>query len=401
MFSVKTFAALKHPNYRIWFWGQMISVFGYWVQASAQGFLVYELTGSPAFLGYVTFFGGLPAWILMLYSGVVADRYSRRKILIMAQSAMMLLALVLAFLTFSGTVKPWHIILLSFFTGMANAFDTPARHAFIAEIVPNEDLPNAIALNSVLFHTGTSLGPAVGGIIYSVWGAAWCFSINAVTFLAVLGALLSMKVTHKTKSVDKRNLREEVLEGIKYSVRHPQIRLLMAITMLISCFGISLFTILPAWAVDILHGDASTNGFLQTARGVGALAAALILANLATSKQRITLFFNSLIIFPCFLLLLSASTSLASSIALLFMVGLSSQFIFTLTNSFIQLYVQPDLRGRVMSIYLLTFFGFVPFGSLLIGWTTEIYGPAHAIAITAIIILLAALTAYPKRKEFA
>ena len=176
----RTFTALKYPNYRLWFWGQMISMLGTWMQITAQGFLIYDITRSPVYLGYVGFASGLPTWVFMLYGGVIADRFSRRKILVITQSIMMALAAILAILTFTSLVQPWHIIVLAFLLGTANAFDAPSRVSFVNELVDKPDLTNAIALNSTMFNTATATGPAIAGIAYAVAGPAWCFTINAV-----------------------------------------------------------------------------------------------------------------------------------------------------------------------------------------------------------------------------
>jgi len=189
-----TFAALRYPNYRLWFYGQMISLMGTWMQATAQGFLVFELTRSSVYLGYVGFASGVPAWLFTLYGGFIADRIQRRNLLIMTQTSMMILAFILAGLTFLGIVQPWHIIALSFLLGVTNAFDAPARQAFVLEMVPREDLTNAVALNATMFNTGTAFGPAIAGITYAMFGPAWCFIINGVSFIAIIAALAMMKL---------------------------------------------------------------------------------------------------------------------------------------------------------------------------------------------------------------
>jgi len=190
----QTFAALKYPNYRLWFWGQMVSLFGTWMQSTAQGFLVFQLTHSPAYLGYVGFAAGLPSWLFMLYAGVIADRMSRRTLLVITQTCMMVLAFIIAGLTFLGLVQPWHILVLALILGVANAFDAPARMAFVLEMVEREDLTNAIALNSAMFNSALVVGPAVAGITYAAFGPAWCFTINGFSFIAVIAALLAMRL---------------------------------------------------------------------------------------------------------------------------------------------------------------------------------------------------------------
>jgi MFS family permease len=178
----RTFAALQHRNYRLWFVGQLVSMVGTWMQSTAQGYLVFELTRSPAYLGYVGFAAGVPSWLFMLYGGVVADRMSRRNLLLITQTVMMILAFGLAGLTFSGLIQPWHLILLAFGLGVANAFDAPARQAFVLEMVSREDLTNAIALNSTMFNLATVIGPAVAGVAYAILGPAWCFTLNGLSF---------------------------------------------------------------------------------------------------------------------------------------------------------------------------------------------------------------------------
>ncbi|MGQ0571200.1 MAG: MFS transporter [Armatimonadota bacterium] len=251
----QTFAALRHPNYRLWFRGQMVSLFGTWMQTTAQGFLVYELTRSPAYLGYVGFAAGAPSWFLTLYGGVVADRVPRRTLLIITQTSMMLLAFLLAGLTFLGLIRPWHIVVLALCLGIANAFDSPARQAFAAELVHREDLTNAIALNAIMFNTGTAVGPAAAGITYAALGPAWCFALNGVSFLAVIGALLGMRIIPGSIRPQRPSALEDLKDGIRYVAAQPVMRTLVGLVAAISLFGISMNTLMPAWAVSILGGD--------------------------------------------------------------------------------------------------------------------------------------------------
>ena len=193
-FWQRTFAALQYPNYRLWFMGQLVSLVGTWMQITAQSFLVFELTHSTAYLGYVGFANGLPSWLFMLYGGVIADRMSRRKLLMITQSTMMVLAFLLAGLAFAGLVQPWQIVVLALALGTANAFDAPARQAFVLELVDRPDLTNAIALNSSMFNLATVVGPTVAGLTYAAFGAAWCFALNGVSFIAVIIALVLMRL---------------------------------------------------------------------------------------------------------------------------------------------------------------------------------------------------------------
>jgi len=298
----QTFTALKHPNYRLWFFGQLVSLLGTWMQMTAQSYLVFELTKSPAFLGYVTFAFGLPSWIFMLYGGVIADRMSRRKLMLIAQSFMMVLAFVLAWLTFSGLILPWHIVILAFLLGVANAFDAPARQAIIFELVEKKDITNAIALNSTLFNLSAVIGPAAAGVIYMAFGPGWCFAINGISYLAVIAALTLMKLEPQAASPNSSSTLSALKEGIKYTFSDPAIWPVICLVGIATLFGFSFATIMPAWAVTILNGDAATNGLLQSARGAGAVLSALMLASLGRFAYRGNLLSASVFMFPLFLL---------------------------------------------------------------------------------------------------
>ena len=217
-FSQRTFAALRHPNYRLWFFGQLVSLIGTWMQITAQSFLVFELTNSAAYLGYVGFANGLPSWLFMLYGGVVADRVARRKLLIFTQSTMMLLALILAGLSFTQLVQPWQVVLLALLLGTVNAFDAPAAQAFLFDLVDREDITNAIALNSSQFNLATVVGPAVAGLTYAAFGAAWCFAINGVSYLAVIAALLLMRLPAREPAAVASSVFVQLKAGLRYTL---------------------------------------------------------------------------------------------------------------------------------------------------------------------------------------
>ncbi len=390
----KTFLALKYPNYKLWFFGQLVSLFGTWMQTTAQGFFIYELTHSPAYLGYVGFAAGLPTWIFMLYAGVIADRVSRKKILIITQTAMMILAFILASLTFLKVVQPWHIIFLAACMGIANAFDAPARQAFVRELVEPEALTNAIALNSAMFNTAIALGPAMGGIIYAALGPGWCFVINGITFIAVISALFKMKIVFASVKNKVNSPFEDLKQGIKYTFRHPTIRLLVLTIAIMALFGVTFSTLLPAWAVKVLHGDARTNGFLQTARGLGALTSALFIASLGIFNFKGKLLSIGTFLFPVFIILFTGSDKFILSIVFLFCAGMSQILIMNLSNSLVQLQVEEGMRGRVMGIYTFVFFGLLPFGALWIGTVAHILGERIAIMVASSITLIYSILLY-------
>jgi MFS family permease len=397
----QTFAALKHRNYRLWFWGQIISLLGSWMQMTAQGFFIYQLTHSPAFLGYVGFAYGIPTWLFMIFAGVFADRYHRRDILIVTQIVMMLLAAILAFLTFTNLVQPWHIILLAFLLGVANAFEAPARQAFVNELVPKEDMFNAIALNSTMFHSGAAIGPAIAGLTYAVFGPAWCFTINAVSFLAVIYNLMIMRFENVFVKPSAKSTMKELISGFSYLKKQKIIMLLMIIIGMSSAFGIGMMTVIPAWAVKILHGDAATNGLLQAARGVGAVVCSLVIASQSRNILRGKVLVAGLFTLPLFMILFSFNSTFLLSCILLFGVGVGLIAINNLANGITQSLISEEYRGRIMGIYSFAFFGFMPLGALWTGMLAEHFGSAVAVLVNAIVlfVFIAAIWKYlPKFK---
>lgn len=383
-----TFAALKHRNYKLWFTGQIISLLGSWMQMTAQGFFIYELTHSPAFLGYVGFANGLPTWLFMIYAGVFADRFPRRTIIIITQTIMMLLAFILAFLTFAKIVEPWHILFLAFLLGIANAFDAPARQAFVNELVGKEDLVNAIALNSTMFHSGAAIGPAIAGITYAILGPGWCFTINGISFLAVIYNLLRMKIKPILRPAVRNSTIKDIIEGLKYLKTQKIILIVMIITASSSTFGMSLVTLFPAWAVRILHGNAATNGLLQTARGIGAVICSLIIASAGKNMERGKVLLFGMISLPLLMALFSFNRTFVISSTFLILIGAAFIAINNLSNAITQTNVTEEFRGRVMGIYSFSFFALMPIGSLLIGALAEALGSPAAILINSVILFL-------------
>jgi MFS family permease len=390
----QTFTALRYPNYRLWFWGQMISMFGTWMQATAQGFLIFELTQSPAYLGLVGFANGVPTWFFMLYAGVVADRMSRRRLMIITQTAMMILAFVTAGLTFFHLIRSWHIIVLAFGFGVTNAFDAPARQAIVNELVEHEDMTNAIALNSAMFNTSVALGPAVGGVTYALFGPAWCFTINGLSFIAVIAALMAMRLEPFVPKIHLNSVLSDLKEGLRYVVTHSMIRTIVSLVGVISLFGFAFVTLMPAWAVKMLHGNATTNGFLQSARGFGALAAALLIASLGRFKFRGKLLTFGSFAFPVLLVVFAFIRWEPLSLLVLFGIGFALILIFNLANAAVQTLTPDALRGRVMSIYSLVFFGSLPIGSLFIGWMATKTSEPTTVVINSLIVLAYAVVLF-------
>lgn len=395
----KTFAALQYPNYRLWFSGQLISIIGSWMQSTAQGFLVYQLTGSAAYLGYVSFASGIPSWLFMLYGGVIADRLSKRTLMVITQTIMMVLAFVLAGLVLSGLIQPWHIVLLAFLLGIANAFDAPARQAFTVELVERKDLTNAIAMNATLFNSGAVVGPAVAGIVYAWVGPTWCFAINGVSFLAVIAALLMMNLPPLVKQTVQTSAFKQLKEGLSFAVSNRTILTLIMTVGVVSTFGMGLVTLLPAWSVDVLNGDVRTNGALQSARGLGALAGALMIATVSHLNIRGKLVTFGTFFMPVMFILFSITRWLPMSMILLLGAGWGTMMIINSCNALVQSQVPDHLRGRIMGFYTLIFMGSMPIGALLAGTAAELTNAPITVLLFPLMILGFALFLFLRRPE--
>jgi MFS family permease len=390
----ETFSALKHYNYRLWFYGQVVSLVGTWMQSTAQGYLIYELTGSPAYLGLVGFVGGLPSWLFTLFGGVIADRLPKRTLLVVTQTSMLVLAFVLAGLTFAGIEQPWHIIVLAFLLGVANAFDAPARVAFVTELVSRESMTNAIALNSTMFNIATVVGPSVAGLTYAAFGPAWCFALNGITYIAVIVALLLMRIPRFEPKPRTTSAFAELSVGVRYVLSNKVIMSLIGSVGLVSVFWIGLLNLLPAWAVDVLHGDVTTNGLLVSARGFGALVAGLMLAYMSGRKMRGKLWMIGIFTMPVFLFAFALIRWLPLSLVTLLVVGWSFMMISNNSNAIVQSQVPDELRGRVMGVYTFIFFGAMPLGALLAGSVAEKIGEPWTVGLGAAALMICALAAW-------
>jgi MFS family permease len=386
-----TFISLKYPNYRLWFLGQLVSLVGTWTQTAAQGYLIYELTKSPAYLGYVSFANGLPVWIFTLYAGAIADRVPRRTLLVITQSTMMILAFILAILTFTNTVQWWHILILAFLLGISNAFDAPARQAFVLEMVDREDMTNAIALNSTMFNLAVVLGPAFGGLIYAAVGPGWCFTINGISFIAVIIALLLMKLKPFVPVSSNRSALSDMKEGLKYVSHHSDLKMLISNLFITTVFGLGIATLIPAWAVEVLGGDATTSGFLMAARGFGSLMGALLIAAMGRMRFRGKVWTVNSILLPIMMFVFALMTWLIPSLLAMAAMGFTFMMIVNLSNAMVQTRIADEMRGRVMGVYTFFFFGAMPLGSLISGWAADVIGEPRTVIICAIILLLFAL----------
>jgi len=390
----ETFAALKHYNYRLWFGGQVVSLVGTWMQSTAQGYLIYQITGSPFYLGLVGFVGGAPSLLFTLFGGVIADRLPRRTLLVITQTSMMILAFILAVLTFTHIVLPWHILVLAFLLGVANAFDAPARTAFVLELVSRADMTNAIALNASMFNIATVVGPAAAGLTYAAIGPAWCFTLNGLSFIAVIVALLLMRIKLEAKPARRTAALEELGEGIRYVLKNRVILSLIGSVGMVSIFGIGMMNLLPAWATVVLHGGVTTNGWLVSARGLGSMISALMLAYWGLRKLRGRLWMVGAFVMPVLLFCFAWVRFLPLS--LLALLGVGWGFIMVTNNSqaIVQSLVPDALRGRVMGVYTLVFFGSMPVGALLAGSVAGKIGEPLTVMVGALLLLVSAIAAW-------
>ncbi|HVP52794.1 MAG TPA: MFS transporter [Terriglobales bacterium] len=372
--------ALRHRNFQLFFGGQLISLIGTWMQNVAQSWLVYRLTGSSFLLGAVGFAGQIPVFLMAPVGGIVADRKNRHRVVIATQTASMLLAFILAGLTLTNVVHVWHVIVLAALLGVVNAFDIPARQAFIVDMVGKEDLINAIALNSSMFNGARVIGPAIAGLLVASIGEGWCFFGNAVSYIAVIFGLLLMRVTWQFGKPPGSPL-DDIAEGFQYVRRTQPIRVLLLLLGLVSLVGMPYAVLMPIFADRILHRGANGLGILMGATGVGALTGALSLAFKRGLKGLSKWVLLSSAGFGASLILFGISRYFWLSVALLVPVGYCMMVQMASSNTLIQSIVPDRLRGRVMSVYSMMFMGMAPFGALGAGVVAHHLGAALTVSL--------------------
>ena len=360
--------ALRHRNYRLFFGGQIVSLAGNWMTQIAMIWLVYHLTKSAWMLGLVGFSGQIPAFLLSPLAGVIVDRLPRHRLLIFTQSLAMVQSFTIAFLTLSGAILPWHIIMLSVFQGLINAFDIPARQAFVVEIIEDkDDLSNAIALNSSMFNLARLIGPAMGGILITIVGEGPCFLIDAISYIAVIGALLMMKIAPAPPQPKRAHPVQQLREGWAYVIQSAPISSMLILIGCFSLFGMPYGILTPIIAAKMPGGGPSTLGFMMAASGFGALCGALVLAARASIRGlgRNIPFCGGA--FGLGLIGFGLSHSLWLTLPLLWTMGFAGMQQMASCNTILQTIVEDDKRGRVMSFYTMAFMGMAPFGSLARG----------------------------------
>ena len=396
------FTALRHRNYSLFWWGQLVSLIGTWMQTTAQGWLVLELTGSAASLGIVTALQSLPVLVVGLYGGLIADWIPKRRLLIITQAIQLVLALTLGVLVSTGLVQTWHLYVLAALLGLTNAFDMPARQAFVVEMVGRDDLMNAVALGSMQFNAARIVGPAVAGVLIALIGVTGAFYANAASFIAVIGGLLMMRASDffEVEAAPHTSVKESLAEGWNYVIHAPVI---LTITLLVGALGLFAFNgpvLIPIFARDILHGGALGYGGLMAAQGIGALLAALVAAFNGRATWRAMLGGGFLL--TVFQIFFGLSHIYMLSFAILMVTGFGMVTIFTSANTGVQMQVPNVLRGRVMGVYMAVNMGSMPVGNLIAGFVTGSTSPAFTMVAGSVIatLILAVLAAFLYARRF-
>ena len=378
-------SSLKVKEFRFYWSGMLVSLIGTWIQMTAQSWLVFQLTDSSFLLGLVGFFNTIPVFLFSLFAGVIADRFNKKNIMILTQFSFMILAFILAILTSFGIINVKQLIILALLNGFVMAFDAPARQAMVVDLVGKNHLLNAIALNSAAFNSARIIGPALAGILVSVIGMAGCFYLNGVSFLAVIIALLSIKLNYnKSIQTNQNNFWRDLLNGLNFIKNNKIIFTLVLTAGILSLFGVSYAILMPVFVKSVFSSGIKLLGIFMSAAGIGALIGALNLAKLGDFKFKGKFLIATVFIFSLSLVLFSFSKNLILSLLCLTLIGWSSVASMSLINTLLQINVHDEYRGRVMSAFMLTFAGFIPFGNLLAGSLAQFFGAPLAISFGAI-----------------
>lgn len=388
-FIGSNFHALTHKNFRYYWFGQCISLIGTWAQNIGQSWLVLSLTGSPFLLGLLGTFQFLPITVFSLFAGVLVDRFPKKKIIIITQSISMVLAFILSALVFTGTVKFWHILLLAFILGCSNTIDMPARQSFTVEIAGRKDLMNAIALNSATFNLARIVGPAIGAMLMSYMGPAWCFFVNGLSYIAVIYGLFHIEEGPFIKEEKSRvGIFIEIKDGLRYIMRNP---LLLETLLLVTIVGIFIFNfnvLVPVFTKNVLHMQEKTYGLLLSSIGVGSLTGALFVSMRSKKGPKRRLLIASSIITSIMLILTGLTRIFYLTAVCLAITGIFNIFFSTTANSTLQINSKDEYRGRVMSIYSLVFAGSAPIGNLFTGTVSDKLGASMGFILSGLLTLI-------------
>ncbi|ASU32369.1 MFS transporter [Mucilaginibacter xinganensis] len=390
--TFRTFRAFKSRNYSLYFAGQSISLIGTWMQKTAVSWVIYSLTHSTFMLGLTLFASLFPSFLFSLIGGVVSDRYNRYRVLLATQVASLIQAVLLAILILLKHYTVWEIISLSVLLGIINAFDVPARQSLVYDMVEEkDDLPNALALNSSMVNLSRIVGPALAGIVLESLGDGVCFLLNALSFVAVIGSLLLMKLPKYVKKEHPKNVFGELKEGLAYIRRTPSIAFVLVMLALISLMVLPFSTLIPYYAKDVFKGTASTFGVIDSFIGLGAFSGAIFLASQKAGADLKKILFINTLVFGAGLILFSHEHSYPLALVFVTIAGFGMMSQITVSNTLIQTTVEPDMRGRVISFYAMAFFGMQPLGGLLVGLLSKWVGAADTLMIEGIAALLIGL----------
>jgi MFS family permease len=382
---------MQHRNFQLFIGGQLVSLIGTWMQSTAQLWLVYKMTGSAALLGVFGFANQVPILFLASIGGYVGDRYNRHHGVIVTQLVSMLLAFALAALTFAQAITVWEIIVIAFLVGVVNAFDVPIRQAFLVQMVVREDLPNAIALNSSIFNGARVVGPAIAGFALVWKGPAWCFLFNGLSFLAVLAALLAMRIQKIVVKSPEGSPFQNFIQGFRFAMSDMPVRSALLLLSLLSLLGLQYSVFLPIFASDVLHRGAKGFGLLMSAAGVGAVLGALYFAGRTSYKGLARWIAGTALTAGTGLILFSQSHVFWISAGVLLFVGFAATVQMAATNTIVQSRVPDELRGRVMAVYATMFMGVQPIGSLIAGGVAKHIGAPSTLAVFGVLVLIGSL----------
>jgi MFS family permease len=385
------FRALQHRNFQLFIAGQLVSLIGTWMQTTAQLWLVYKLTNSAALLGVFGFANQVPILFLAALGGYIGDRYHRHYGVIWTQTVSMVLAFVLAALTFANIIQVWELIFIAFLVGVVNAFDVPIRQAFLVEMVVIEDLPNAIALNSSIFNGARVVGPAIAGLALAWKGPAWCFFLNGVSFLAVIGALFAMRIVRKESKKEAGSPFQSLIQGFRFAMSDLPIRSTLLLLSMLSLLGLQYSVFLPIFASDVLHRGAQGFGFLMSAAGVGAVLGALHFAARTSYKGLARWIAATSTTCALGLVIFSQSRLFWLSMATLLVVGFCATVQMAATNTTLQNRVPDQLRGRIMAVYATMFMGVQPIGALIAGGIAKRIGAPYTLAVFGTLCFLGSM----------
>src|SRR5215467_5643756 len=386
-----TFRALRHRNYRLFFWGQLVSLVGTWMQQTAMSWFVYEITNSKLLLGVVAAMGSAPMMLSSIWGGSLADRHPKRSILLATQTAQMICAFLLAIGVWAGFATPSFIIVIAALNGISMGFDMPARQAFTVEMTSREDLLNAISLNSSIVNGARVIGPSVAGLLIGWVGVAMCFFLNGLTFVAVITGLLMMRLPPFQAPAHVVSTSQHAWDGIVYSLKHQRVRTILLLFLAVGVFGWSYGVLMPAFARDVLGRGANGFGVLMSASGTGALIGALVVATYGHLFMPRRLALGGIWMFSIALFGLSLSRNFYLALLFLLVAGFGMLLFFSTSNTVLQTIVPDEMRGRVMGVWSLVFGAMIPLGSLEAGAVAHFVGTSFALAFGAIICALAAL----------